>query len=178
MGNNVSSVVHSKFFIVMLIVLVMFLVTVTGTYAWFSWNSTENTDLTMTIGKFTDVVFTGGNDITTGLTPVFNYYDGENTTFTIKNKSTEIFNYAVYFNIETIDSMLISKDVKYALVKNGTVVAINNLGSASDGTSIKLYSSALTSTIDSFDFYLYIDGNMENNPEMMGKTITGNIMVY
>ena len=177
MKNKINNFIRSKFFIVILVLFFIVLITITGTYAWFTWSSTENTELTMTIDEFTDVVFTSGNDITTGLTPVFNYYDGKSTSFTITNRGTETFSYNVYLNVDSIDSKLVSEQVKYALVKNNELVTINNLSTVIIGTPINIYSSSITNSSDSFVFYLYIDGNEENDIDMIGKTITGSIVV-
>lgn len=67
-----------RFMLFGVILLLMSLVGSLGTYAWFTWKSTSNTSLTMTIGKLADVIFTSGNNISTStLSPVYNYTDGE-----------------------------------------------------------------------------------------------------
>ena len=103
---NMEKIIHSRLFVIILIVILIFMVIITGTYAWFTWNSTENTELTMTIGKLADVTFTSGNDINTGLTPVYNYYDGEKTTFSINNRnnSGDMAIYKINFNITSISN--------------------------------------------------------------------------
>ena len=89
MKEKINKFIHSKNFIIILILLLISLVGIVGTYAWFTWSSTENTSLTLTIGKLADVTFDNGNDINiTNLAPVFNYTDGEKTTFSINNKDT------------------------------------------------------------------------------------------
>ena len=45
--------------------VLIILVISAGTYAWFTWNSTNNTNLTMSIGASSDVIFKNGNDIST-----------------------------------------------------------------------------------------------------------------
>jgi len=179
MNTKVSEFVHSRIFITILAVISMILVVITGTYAWFTWSSTENTSLTMTIGKLADVVFTSGNDITTGLTPVFNYYDGESTTFSVVNKDTTgaTASYTVKLNITTIPTALRRTDVKYALTKNGTLVANDNLSTAVDGSSIDVYTSTLDSGTTEYVFYLYIDGNEENPTTMKNQNLVGELTV-
>lgn len=179
MKNKFNNFIHNKTFTVILILLLMSVVSIAGTYAWFTWSSTENTSLTMTIGKFADVMFSSGNAITTKLIPVFNYYDGEKTTFSINNRDTSgtSIKYIVKLNITTIPSELRSKSVKYALVKDGELVTTGDLSTAYDNYSINVYSGVAPSGITSYTFYLYIDGNIENNSSMMNKTIVGNITV-
>ena len=65
-----------RFMLFGVILLLMSLVGSLGTYAWFTWKSTSNTSLTMTIGKLADIIFTSGNSISTStLSPVYNYTD-------------------------------------------------------------------------------------------------------
>ena len=177
--ERLDKFVHSRVAIIVLILVLICTTLLVGTYAWFTWSSTDNTELTMTIGKVADVIFTSGNDIDSELTPVFDYTDGLSTTFSINNRDTSgtIIPYNIYFNITTIAEELASEDVKWALVKNGKLVKEGNLSTASDGTTITLFSSSISSGTTSYVFYLYIDGNVENDPNMMGKTIVGNIMV-
>ena len=179
MRNKFKSFIHNKTFNVILILLLMSAVSIAGTYAWFTWSSTDNTSLTIKIGKLADIMFSSGNDITTQLTPVFNYYDGEKTTFSINNRDTSgtSVKYIVKLNITTIDPELRNKGVKYSLVKNGELVTTGDLSTAYDNYSINIYSDVAPSGITSYTFYLYIDGNIENNSSMMNKTIVGNITV-
>ena len=60
-----------------------------ATYAWFTWNSPNNTELTLTIGELADVTFNTGDDINVNnIGPVLNYLEnGEITTFSFRNKS-------------------------------------------------------------------------------------------
>lgn len=152
----------------------------TGTYAWFTWRSTSNTSLTMNIGKLTDVTFNSGNDISTStLAPVYNYTDGEKTTFRINNKDTSgtTLNYSVKLNITSIASELKSTDLKYVLLKNDTIVQEGDFSSITTGSNT-IYSDSISSSgTTNFTFYLYIDGNSENNLNMMNKSLVGSIVV-
>ena len=60
MNKKLEKIIHSKSFLIAMIVLLIILVISAGTYAWFTWNSTNNTNLTMSIGASSDVIF---NDI-------------------------------------------------------------------------------------------------------------------
>ena len=167
-----------KYMIVGIIVLLISLVGSIGTYAWFTWSSTNNTSLTMSIGELADVSFSSGNDISTNaLAPVFNYTDGEKTTFIIRNKSDSELKYKVLLNITSIEDELKSSSLKYKLLSGNNVVIEGDFSNITSNSSITLYESTLTKGNISFTFYLYIDGNEENDLNMMGKNITGNIMV-
>lgn len=152
----------------------------TGTYAWFTWRSTSNTSLTMNIGKLADVTFNSGNDISTStLAPVYNYTDGEKTTFSINNKDTTgaSLDYNIKLNITSIASELKSSDLKYVLLKDNTIVKEGNFSTMVVGTNT-IYSNSISfSGTTNFIFYLYIDGNSENNLNMMNKSLVGTITV-
>ena len=167
-----------KYMIVGIIVLLISLVGSIGTYAWFTWSSTNNTSLTMSIGELADVSFSSDNDISTNtLAPVFNYTDGERTTFTIRNKSDSELKYKVLLNITSIDEELKSSNLKYKLLNGNNVLVEGDFSNITSNSSITLYESTLTKGNISFIFYLYIDGNEENDLNMMDKNITGNITI-
>ena len=180
MKNKINKFIHSKYLLISLIVLLVLLVIATGTYAWFTWRSTSNTSLTMNIGKLADVTFNSGNDISTStLAPVYNYTDGEKTTFRINNKDTSgtTLSYSVKLNITSIASELKSTDLKYVLLKNDTIVQEGDFSSITTG-STTIYSDSISSSgTTNFIFYLYIDGNSENNLNMMNKSLVGTITV-
>ena len=169
-----------KYMILGIILLLMSLVGSLGTYAWFTWKSTNNTSLTMTIGKLADVIFTSGNNISTStLSPVYNYTDGEVTTFSINNKDTTgtIVDYAVKLNITSIATELKNTSLKYVLLKNNTIVQEGDFSTISTGSTTIYSDSISTSGTTNYKFYLYIDGNIENNTSMINKTLSGTLTV-
>lgn len=180
MKNKINKFIHSKYLLISLIVLLILLVMATGTYAWFTWRSTNNTSLTMNIGKLADVTFNSGNDISTStLAPVYNYTDGEKTTFSINNKDTTgaSLDYNIKLNITSIASELKSSDLKYVLLKDNTIVKEGNFSTMVVGANT-IYSNSISSSgTTNFIFYLYIDGNSENNLNMMNKSLVGTITV-
>lgn len=180
MKNKINKFIHSKYLLISLIVLLVLLVIATGTYAWFTWRSTSNTSLTMNIGKLADVTFNSGNDISTStLAPVYNYTDGEKTTFSINNKDTTgaSLDYNIKLNITSIANELKSSDLKYVLLKDNTIVKEGNFSTMVVGANT-IYSNSITSSgTTNFTFYLYIDGNSENNLNMINKSLVGNITV-
>lgn len=180
MKNKINKFIHSKYLLISLIVLLVLLVIATGTYAWFTWRSTSNTSLTMNIGKLADVTFNSGNDISTStLAPVYNYTDGEKTTFSINNKDTTgaSLDYNIKLNITSIANELKSSDLKYVLLKDNTIVKEGNFSTMVVGANT-IYSNSISSSgTTNFAFYLYIDGNSENNLNMMNKSLVGTITV-
>ena len=167
---------EKKFMIIGVLILLITLVGAAGTYAWFTWSSTNNTNLTMSIGASSDVIFKNGNDISTNkLAPVFNYTDGEKTSFTITNKSTTSFSYRISLNITSIDNELKNKSLKYKLVSNNTIITEGDFSNIENTN--KLYEGELSKGNISYIFYLYIDGNEENNLNMINKSLVGTITV-
>lgn len=134
----------------------------------------------MTIGKLADVIFTSGNNISTStLAPVYNYTDGEVTTFSINNKDKTgtTVDYAVKLNITSIATELKSTSLKYVLLKNNTIVQEGDFSTISAG-STTIYSDSISSSgTTNYKFYLYIDGNIENNTSMVNKSLVGTITV-
>ena len=178
MKEKFNEIIHSKKIIVILIVVLIVLVGVASTYAWFTWSSTNNTSLTMSIGELADVNFSTGNDISTNsLSPVFNYTDGEKTTFTIRNKSDSNLKYKVVLNITSIADELKTNSLKYKLLNNNTVVAEGDFSNITSNSSTSIYESTLSKGSINYTFYLYIDGNIENDLTLMGKSLSGNLMV-
>lgn len=180
MKDKIDRFVHSRYLLILLIIILVLLVIITGTYAWFTWRSTSNTSLTMNVGKFADVIFNTGNDITTNtLAPVYNYTDGEVTTFSINNRGSSGTDlaYLVKLNVTSIANELKSTNLKYVLLKDDTIVKEGNFSTLTTG-SFLLYSGVSSSnSITNFKFYLYIDGNYENSLSMMNKKIVGTLTV-
>ena len=176
---------YKKFMYIGIFILLISLVGSAGTYAWFTWISPSNTSVTLSIGNLADVTFTSGPDINiTNLAPVYNYTDGVSTTFTVRNtNSTDSLLYKVKLEITSIANELKDESFKYTLVKDNKVVKTGNLKDAVNGNTLILNTSSLdkgsTSSpkISTFKLYFWIDGNIENNPNMMNKSLVGKIDV-
>ena len=126
MKGKFKKLVEKRYFVVILILLLIVLVGVAGTYAWFTWSSTSNTSLTMTIGELGDVIFNGGPDISTSdLAPVFNYYDGKETSMQIINKkNTEGVVFDISINITTLPTELKNESFCFRLRPLGLVYSL------------------------------------------------------
>ena len=155
-----------------------------ATYAWFTWNSPNNTELTLTIGELADVTFNTGDDINVNnIGPVLNYLEnGEITTFSFRNKSElELFT-NVDLNITNLPDELKEESFKYVLLSstdnnNFNEVASGNFKDKSNGinTILSLYPAQAGTTY--FKFIIYIDGTMENPIDMMGKSFSATLEV-
>ena len=176
---------YKKFMYIGIFILLISLVSSAGTYAWFTWISPSNTSVTLSIGNLADVTFTSGPDINiSNLAPVYNYTDGVSTTFTVRNtNSTDSLLYKVKLEITSIANELKNESFKYTLLKDNKVVKTGNLKDAVSGNTLILNTSSLdkgsTSSpkISTFKLYFWLDGNMENNSNMMNKSLVGKIDV-
>ena len=176
---------YKKFMYIGIFILLISLVSSAGTYAWFTWISPSNTSVTLSIGNLADVTFTSGPDINiSNLAPVYNYTDGVSTTFTVRNtNNTDSLLYKVKLEITSIANELKDESFKYTLLKDNKVVKTGNLKDAVNGNTLILNTSSLdkgsTSSpkISTFKLYFWIDGNMENNSNMMNKSLAGKIDV-
>ena len=176
---------YKKFMYIGIFILLISLVSSAGTYAWFTWISPSNTSVTLSIGNLADVTFTSGPDINiSNLAPVYNYTDGVSTTFTVRNaNSTDSLLYKVKLEITSIANELKNESFKYTLLKDNKVVKTGNLKDAVSGNTLILNTSLLdkgsTSSpkISTFKLYFWIDGNIENNFNMMNKSLVSKIDV-
>lgn len=180
MKIKISKVLHGKIFLVILILLLILSVGVVGTYAWFTWSSPKNAALTMTIGELADVTFTTGNDINASLTPVYDYEDGEKTTFTINHKgnTSNVIVHTVTLNVSEIPEELRNKSLKYKLIGDNNIIREGDFSRIKNSSRVTLIDNiGLEEGSTTYSLYIYIDGNVENNPNMMNKSLKSNIVV-
>lgn len=183
MNKKIKNIINNKYFIIVLIILLMTLVIGTGTYAWLTWSSPSSTNMTVTIGNIADVIFGNGKEInTTNLAPVFTSDQGEKTNFSIvkrKNAQSTNISYTVTLDIISIADELKTSSFKYVLLNKNTntVVSTGDFSTVTNSSTITLYSGILSGTRVDYDFIIYIDGNEENNTNMMNKTFKASLDV-
>ena len=168
-----------------LAILLLTLVIGTGTLAWIVWSSKDNTKMNVTIGDLADVSFKTGNDINiSNLSPSFYYDDGALTEFSIRKKkglTTEL-NTNIYLDITSISDELKNDNFKYVLLSSSDGNTYNEVISSSfkDASVGKLDIVTDSPLIDGktyYKFYIWIDGNNENNETMQGKSLKGTLNV-
>ena len=168
-----------------LAILLLTMVIGTGTLAWIVWSSKDNTKMNVTIGDLADVSFKSGNDINiSNLSPSFYYDDGALTEFSIRKKkglTTEL-NTNIYLDITSISDELKNDNFKYVLLSSSDGNTYNEVISSSfkDASIGKLdivTDSPLTDGKTYYKFYIWIDGNNENNETMQGKSLKGTLNV-
>ena len=181
--KKLNNFIKSRAFIITLSLTFIAFIIAGVTYAWFTWTSTDNTNITMQIGEYTTVTYTGGNAINiTDLAPVYNYTDGESTTFTLTNNNTDAtkeFKYSVYLDITSISNELKTTQFKYVLLDGSSnIIDQGDFSTASNGSTLTITENkSLPNGNSSYTFLLYIDGNETNNNNMMNKSLSGSLRV-
>ena len=178
--KNIKEIMSKRYIQIGILIVLMSLVGLMGTYAWFTWKSSSNTNVTLSIGNLADVTFTSGPDINiSNLAPVYNYTDGVSTTFVMKNNSTtNNLNYGIKLDVTSISNELKNESFKYTLLKDNKVVQTGNLKNAVNGKTLTLNTGLLAKgSTSNYKLYFWIDGNMENNSNMMNKSLVGKINI-
>ena len=168
-----------------LAILLLTMVIGIGTLAWIVWSSKDNTKMNVTIGDLADVSFKTGNDINiSNLSPSFYYDDGALTEFSVRKKkglTTEL-NTSIYLDITSISDELKNDNFKYVLLSSTDGNTYNEVISSSfkDASVGKLdivTDTPLTDGKTYYKFYIWIDGNNENNETMQGRSMKASLNV-
>ena len=178
--KNIKEIMSKRYIQIGILIVLISLVCLMGTYAWFTWASPSNTNVTLSIGNLADVTFTSGPDINiSNLAPVYNYTDGVSTTFVMKNNSTtNNLNYEIKLDVTSISNELKSESFKYTLLKDNKVVQTGNFKNAVNGKTLTLNTGLLAKgSTSNYKLYFWIDGNIENSSSMMNKSLVGKIDV-
>ena len=178
--KNIKEIMSKRYIQIGILIVLISLVGLASTYAWFTWKSSSNTNVTLSIGNLADVTFTSGPDINiSNLAPVYNYTDGVSTTFVMKNNSTtNNLNYEIKLDVTSISNELKNESFKYTLLKDNKVVQTGNFKNAVNGKTLILNTGLLAKgSTSNYKLYFWIDGNIENSSSMMNKSLVGMIDV-
>ena len=144
------------------------------TYAWWTWNSTTNTDVSLTIDGI-NINYEAGSDITNiKLLPVSSKEKGVEDNIAIKKDITVSSNTNVYMDLnmslELFPDGLKHESLKWEIYKDNTLINSGNLGSSNQGDVVKLLSSEKVTTVESiYTLYIWIDGNVDNPDTMQNQ---------
>ena len=176
-----------KKILIIMIPILLLLVGVGVTFAWYTWNTTsEDETVLITTGVSTGatVIFSGGSDITSdNLLPTATKEEG--IVKTIKVKAAEESNFKLsfylYLDVISIEDGLNDVSYKYEIHKNGTKIDEGNFSDeyinshveecTTNGTDhiILIDNDEITTNVTTYTLYLWIDGNMDNPVEMSDK---------
>ena len=157
------------------------LILIGTTYAYFSWQSTNNPLVNITVEDIGDVIFKGGNEIkATNIGPVLDYNDGEITEFYIKKKMDNNLDININITPTVLPDSLKDESFKVKLLSstdNITYTEIKEDNFKDKETNIKftLSTTELTNKLTYFKIIFYIDGNMLNSNNMQGQSFEAKI---
>ena len=141
-------------------------------FAWFSWQSSNNTLVSFTV-EGVDITFDAGADITSSkLRPVSTKEVGVSKGYAIKKTITASSPLTAYLNLyltlETLPDVLKHESFIWELYKESELVGKGNFKNNNQGDKVRIASSQkITSTTSTYDLYIWIDGNNCANPETM-----------
>jgi len=172
---------NKKTFIVCSLIVLTGLI-IAGTYALFQWNSSteEETILKVTV-QGADIIYEGGTDITGfNLNPTATKEEGVLKELSLSLGNSTI-NVCADINLEltTLPTGLLHESFRYEIYKNNTLIGEGNFSDKYEGQTIKLATShPVTSNVDTYKIYIWIDGENYNNPsEMQGQDFSFKINV-
>ena len=157
------------------------------TYAFYQWKS-GNSDVNLTIkdGSSGGECYNGPNVNVSNIGPVLNVRDGVKATFSVKNQNSSSISLTLGLRITSISNPLRVESFKYAVYQDTTgsdtfdydanPILSGNFSKMSVGDNT--LSTALTvekESTYSFQFIVYIDGNMENTSSIMNSSLSASI---
>ena len=169
--------IKKKSIYLFLILFILVIMIVGVTYAWFGWQSSTRSNLTITAGEIT-VTYNGGNNITgIKLIPVSSkekgVTDGTAVYKEITASSTEPTYMDLNMTLQTFPTALKHKYLLWELYNGNTKIGEGNLGDNVQGDVVNLVTSEpLTTTTSTFKLYIWIDGNQPNPTAMMNQNFT------
>ena len=142
------------------------------TTAWFTWNSTTNTDVTFNVNGL-DIINTNIDIVGKELYPTNNKDNGIVEEFTVKQNSdigTPVCS-DFTLTLTTLPTELQHKSFKYKLYNGTNLVGSGNFEGKTQGQVITIATSQpITGNISTYKLYIWIDGNMDNPLSMGGKS--------
>ena len=151
---------------IIIIISLLIVLSLGTTYAWFSWNSSNN-NVSFTI-EGVNIIYNGGNDITgIKLIPVTTKEKGVNDNTAIYKEITvsanKEVNFNLYLDVETLGNGLKDETFVWEIYKGNTLINNGNFKNINVGDTINLMLHEKTSTTtQTYKLYIYIDGSVDN----------------
>ena len=141
------------------------------TTAWFTWNSTTNTDVTFNVEGL-NITYTGdANVLNKKLYPTM-YMDNKDNIihkFSLVTTSNIDIYTKISLDIIKLDDNLKDVSFRWNLYKENTSIASSNFSNATVGSDVLLtQTEMITKTPTNYTLYIWIDGENYNNPLAMG----------
>ena len=149
------------------------------TYAFYEWSSSETN-----VGVNVDglrIIYNGGNSISNAnLIPTATKEEGVVKSISVQLDSNQVItptpSMDLYLDLTTFPSNLADASFIWEVYKDNVLLNSGNFSDKVQGDSIKILDArTITSTLDTYDIYLWINGNMENDSSMQNQTFAFNI---
>ena len=141
------------------------------TTAWFTWNSTDNTDVSFNVEGL-DITYTGNaNVLNKKLYPTASMTNTDNVIhkFSLVTTSNIDIYTKISLDIIKLDDNLKDVSFRWNLYKEDTSIASGNFSNATIGSDVLLtQTEMITTTPTNYTLYIWIDGENYNNPLAMG----------
>lgn len=159
-----------------IVLCLMIIAVVSGTFAWYSWTSTTNTNITVTIEGNMEVTYNGGPDIIgKELIPVASK---TNEDYAIQKEITAKTNNGtagleLFLDLKVLPNGLKHNSFKYELYNSTTSTSISNgtFASYNQGGTISLTPTvqSITTTQTTYILYIWLDGTMDNPTSVLDQ---------
>ena len=164
---------------IILTIFLMLIIIISGTVAWLTWKSKESS-LVLTVGEVNGpTISLYPYQFNGKLSPVLSYESVDYVQVEATNNRSKEVKAKLFYNIKSIDSALISSDVKYTVTssdsKNGTYTeyATGDFSSALAGGTQDVANISIPANSNKFyRVYVWLDGNGSNSTTMQGKTLS------
>ena len=141
-----------------------------ATTAWFTWNSTDNTDVTFNVEGL-DITYTGDeNVLNKKLYPTSSMTNTDNVIhkFSLVTTSNIDIYTKISLDIIKLDDNLKDVSFRWNLYKEDTSIASGNFSNATVGSDVLLTQAMITTTSTNYTLFIWIDGENYSNPIAMG----------
>lgn len=164
---------------IILTIFLMLIIIISGTVAWLTWKSKESS-LVLTVGEVNGpTISLYPYQFNGTLSPVLSYESVDYVQVEATNNRSEKVKAKLFYNIKSIDSVLISSDVKYTVTssdsKNGTYTeyVTGDFSSASAGGTQDVANISIPANSNKFyRVYVWLDGNGSNSTAMQNKNLS------
>lgn len=171
-----------KNMILIIPLVAVILLLVGGTYAWFTWIGSQNSNIVLTIGDFAGYAKSSTNISVSNLAPVLNYqsttaYSDILVSGTLDTNTYSGAKTTITLNITSNGFTGSTNDFKYAVYNNTSKAMLSNGVLNGKTGTITLYTTTTTTSDISLDLrvYIYIDGTNSNSTDYMGKKLVGTL---
>ena len=164
----------NKYKLYMILGIIVLVLSVGSSFAYYIWKSTSNALVNLNVCTPT-ITFAGGSTINgVDIVPVLTKEEGTIKDIEVKKNSTcnRDVTMNLYLELTTFPTELADTSFVYELYKNNgsTPIASGNFSNREQGNTITLLSNQILNTSkDTYTLYIYIDGNVDNPGTMAGK---------